>query len=169
MAPSQVAVMMGSYQYTVIVFITLVAAIIVMALILAAHAQSLDRNYPILPPLEYDRPYTGKLRVTVVPTIKEVMEHCDLAFPSALACTLHRGELCIIIILPDDTLYSKGWDAWHVMRHEMGHCNGWRGNHIGARVPTREDDRRWKKLLDEYLTSSQSKALEAPSPPSGAR
>ncbi len=117
------------------VVIALVAAIIVIALALAARAQTMNRDYPILPPVEYDHTYTGQLKVNVVRTTAEIRSHCNLPETSgALACSFRRAESCTIFILPEQELYRRGWDAKHVMRHEHGHCLGWGGDHKGARA-----------------------------------
>ena len=145
-----------------LVVTTLFAAIIVVLLALSARAQPMHRDKPILPPLEYDHPYTGKIKVRVVQTIEEIKELCDLPFARALACMYRSFNTCVIVILPDETLYGKGWDPWHVMRHEIGHCNGWSGKHEGERVPTPEADRRWKRLLDEYLAAKRVPPSKTP-------
>jgi hypothetical protein len=116
------------------VVVALIAAIILIALALAARAQTMNRDYPILPPVEYDYTYPGQLNVNVVPTTKEIRSHCNLPETSgALACSF-RGKICTIYILPELELFRRGWDAKHVMRHEHGHCNGWSGDHKGARA-----------------------------------
>lgn len=113
----------------------LVAAIIIICLALAARAQTMNRDYPILPPVEYDHTYTGQLKVNVVLTTKEIRFHCNLPETSgALACSF-RGKICTIYVLPELELFRLGWNAKHVMRHEHGHCNGWGGDHKGARAP----------------------------------
>jgi hypothetical protein len=45
----------------------------------------------------------------------------------ALGCTrLWAGppSRCVVAIAPDDEL--MGWDYRYVLRHEIGHCNGWK-------------------------------------------
>ena len=87
----------------------------------------------MLPPTEFDRPYAGKLTV-----LKEdnyvFIRHVCRDIPHALACSYRTydsvsGETlsCLIMLGPDV------WDDERALRHEMAHCNGWPGNHPGAR------------------------------------
>jgi hypothetical protein len=58
------------------------------------------------------------------------------AFPYHLGCGGPRssGE-CHILRADDETIRKHGWTPEIVLRHEIGHCNGWRGHHPGARRP----------------------------------
>jgi hypothetical protein len=51
---------------------------------------------------------------------------------AAIACAIRGEESCFVAIAPDADIAAAGATHWLVMRHEMGHCNGWRG-HSGAR------------------------------------
>jgi hypothetical protein len=86
-----------------------------------------------LPPAEYDRPYTGKLTI-----LKEdnyvFIQHVCADTPNAIACSFRTydsvtGETlsCLIMLGPDV------WDDERAMRPERAHCNGWPGDHPGAR------------------------------------
>ena len=142
------------------VVVTLITGIIVICLTLAARAQQLiHSNKHVLPPIEFDRPYTGYLTLRIAKDIEEVKLLCDLPVARALACSFGRGaDRCAIVILPAAELLRLGWNPWHVLRHELGHCNGWRADHPGERIATPEDDRRWKRLFDESNTSPLRKA-----------
>lgn len=118
-----------------LVVVTLITGITIILLMLSARAQTMNRDYPILPPVEYDHTYTGQLKVNVVLTTKEIRFYCNLPETSgALACSFRTQTSCTIFTLPELELFRRGWDAKHVMRHEHGHCNGWGADHKGARA-----------------------------------
>src|SRR5262245_25778486 len=101
---------------------TVIAALALVAASAGAHAAA-------LPPLEYDHPYKGKLDVIVVETAKEVRDACYLVkwtpeFP-AIACSIVNSDHCTIIRRAEDYIKSRGYTLDTVMRHEIGHCNGW--------------------------------------------
>ena len=86
-----------------------------------------------LPPVEFDHPYAGKLTV-----LKEdhyaLIRHVCSDTPNAIACSYRTydsvsGETlsCLIMLGP------KAHDDERALRHEIGHCNGWPGDHPGAR------------------------------------
>jgi hypothetical protein len=86
-----------------------------------------------LPPPEYDHPYTGKLTVLKEPNYAFIRYVCADT-PNPVACSFRTydtasGETlsCLILLGP------KTWDDERALRHEMGHCNGWSGDHPGAR------------------------------------
>lgn len=90
------------------------------------------RPPPQLPPPKYDRPYHGALRV-VVRTWTEIARLCGR---DAWACTWgDQGGVCTIYLPRIDGRYVNhaGYDG--LFRHEVGHCNGWPGNHPNARYP----------------------------------
>jgi hypothetical protein len=129
-----------------IVTIALVAAIIVIALALAARAQT-----PILPPLEYDQPFTGKITIIEADNQKEVQRLCNISSPR-IACSRRNltREWCFIIKISNAALRGLGWNPDHIMRHEHAHCwtPGWSQAHEGARLQTPEEDARWNALYD---------------------
>jgi hypothetical protein len=88
----------------------------------------------VLPPKEYDKPYIGALIVIYARDQDHVRELCpDVNFVgAAIACAIRGEESCFVAIAPDADIAAAGATHWLVMRHEMGHCNGWRG-HSGAR------------------------------------
>jgi hypothetical protein len=94
----------------------------------------------IMPPFEYDKPFEGKLIVTEVPNKEEVRIECGLPEPK-LACAFprpHKNE-CEIIVAPEEHILRDGYLPAIVMRHEIGHCNGWSEKHEHSRVPTSEE------------------------------
>jgi hypothetical protein len=107
-----------------------------------------------LPPEEYDFPYTGRLRVIEVWNMERVSHTCkralhDLPYISiphaAVGCAI-RSDLakldpnadCVIFHARESQIQSLGGTLNIIMRHELGHCNGWK-NHEGAR----SSERRW--------------------------
>ena len=87
-----------------LVVTALFAAIIVVLLALSARAQQIvHRNNRVLPPIEFDRPYTGQLKLHIAMDIEEVKDQCNLPVARALACSFHRSpERCTIVILADE-------------------------------------------------------------------
>ena len=94
----------------------------------------------ILPPVEYDKPYTGELEIVRLASEQEIQAICKVS-KSKYACAFRKeepvGEMapkCRIFMLIDKQLraYGSGFPAL-VMRHELGHCNGWDKDHKGGR------------------------------------
>ena len=124
----------------------LTAAAIMLAAITAAQAAPKIKKWVAsIPPLEYDYPYEGKLTI-VRGDLATMNEKCAAdkwpGFPYPFACSVayykvsadqtQPGISCTIYIAEDALL--RGWVYADVLRHEMGHCNGWRG-HDGQRNP----------------------------------
>jgi hypothetical protein len=96
----------------------------------------------VLPPAAFDKSYKGKLTVVRVNTEKEVSAVCAATWlPYKLGCATHSGPqtkdgawaACRVIIAADDIIREAGYTPEIVLRHELGHCNGWPGDHKGAR------------------------------------
>jgi hypothetical protein len=88
---------------------------------------------PWLPPLEYDHPYTGKLRI--IRADKDLLfKMCPAPLglgADQLGCA-HPYPIeneCVIFLASNDILEITGWSEEILLRHEIGHCNGWPGNH----------------------------------------
>ena len=86
-----------------------------------------------LPPAEYDRPYTGRLTVLKEDSYLLIRHVCNDT-PNPVACSFRTydtvsGETlsCLILLGP------KVHNDERALRHEIGHCNGWGGDHPGAR------------------------------------
>jgi hypothetical protein len=109
----------------------------------SAYAQQVpmkpDIRFTILPPLEYDYPYPGTL--TIERGTKEyVVEQCRGISPTACTKRSYNAggtvalQQCRIIIANDDILMlAQPWSYYTLLRHEIGHCNGWGPNHEGSR------------------------------------
>jgi len=91
----------------------------------------------ILPPEEFDHPYPGELRITRVESEDHMRALCKgVIFMTnrAVGCNVRFGDqVCIVFIGTDDLLATVGLDYETTLRHEIGHCNGWPGDHPGAR------------------------------------
>ena len=93
----------------------------------------------LLPPQEfdYDPPYTTN--ITRYTGMDDLVKSCGRPVGTRiLGCGGNRfvdGHLvCQIHIIIDESLHRYGMTYAKVLRHEMGHCNGWRGDHSGVRV-----------------------------------
>jgi hypothetical protein len=82
-------------------------------------------NDVLLPPAEYDRPYRGTLSVIRLDTRAEVTARCGWG---AIACAREDRGYCEVIMFRDETRES-------VLRHEIGHCNGWRHKPLQEILP----------------------------------
>ena len=120
--------------------IHLAAAVMIVAMLPAKAQKVIGRS--ALPPVEYDHPYSGKLVVVKVSkrdllqflcTNDKVLDPQGPRVCNAkgclpiLACAPHDATSCMIVLGPGT------WTDERVWRHEMGHCNGWPGDHKGAR------------------------------------
>jgi hypothetical protein len=116
-----------------------ISLIIISALTLSARTQPLVPTTPnpkqimILPPVEYDRYYEGDLTIKIVPTLEELRAACNNQTPSMLGCAWARGKYCVIYMVEDAVMRTRGWNTGLVLRHEIGHCNGWAHDHPGQR------------------------------------
>jgi hypothetical protein len=91
------------------------------------------RRYAILPPEEFDHPYEGELVVVRVDTPEALVPYCRNT-GRVLGCSQRRFDnKCFVYLIPDGFYESVDYDPEDVYRHEVGHCNGWPGNHPGAR------------------------------------
>jgi hypothetical protein len=109
------------------------AGLIVIAILTsAALAEAPCQKFCILPPVEYDHPYTGKLTIETVLQREDLREFCGAAFlPWTLACARRdvTNNSCHIVIASDNLIREQRWSTELIMRHEIGHCNGWDGHH----------------------------------------
>jgi hypothetical protein len=106
---------------------TLLAAIAPVMLVTTANAQ-------LLPPPGYDHPYAGKLTVVVTKDANEAHWMCKN--DKHYACAYRDATSCTIYISPDAVIEALGASPERVRLHEIGHCNGWPGNHPTYYVET---------------------------------
>jgi hypothetical protein len=94
------------------------------------------QQYKIFPPAEYDHYYEGDLTIKMVATVEELRAICQLDQPQLLACTLRNQHSCVIVLVNDEVMRKRNWTTGMLLRHEMGHCNGWPADHAGERSVT---------------------------------
>jgi len=113
-----------------------IAALALLVAVVPAHGQVMKGD-KLLPPLQYDKPYTGGMLVIRVGHTEEEMKIlCPMEFKFGyprLACSFHRPGVCVIIVASDEMIRKYGLDPDVALRHEHGHCNGWGNDHRGAR------------------------------------
>jgi hypothetical protein len=87
-----------------------------------------------LPPVRYDHEYTGGQLIITKWNDYSLIQHICADTPNAIACSYKTfntatGKLisCLIMLGP------VAHDDPKVLRHEIGHCNGWTSAHEGAR------------------------------------
>ena len=85
-----------------------------------------------LTPVEYDKPYPGKLTVEVV-TRAQLLATCSSALASSLGCAFPGKDRCHIKLLDEESMRAVGWTVEAMIRHERAHCNGWPQDHPGKR------------------------------------
>jgi hypothetical protein len=88
-----------------------------------------------LPPLQYDVAYVGKLEILRYVSIEELRTVCWTRDHEsrAVACAERKDHSCTIHLGANEILIATGHTFASIMRHELGHCNGWSGNHEQAR------------------------------------
>jgi hypothetical protein len=127
-------------------------ALLALAITAVTPAAAAERMR-LVPPLEYDHPYKGRLRIIVAENQQEVRRMCPGTkfhpLIGALACT-HRlsDTVCEVVMLSDDEINRVGFPPDMVRRHEIAHCNGWPADHKGALV------------FEEWVTDAPPPAAE---------
>jgi len=94
----------------------------------AAHAAwklPMDTQAKVLPPKEFDHPFDGRTELSRV-TQAEINRICPNPGQRKYACGgLRPDGICVVWIVDDDGLDLSGYDYDVILRHEIGHCNGW--------------------------------------------
>lgn len=100
-----------------------------MALAMAALVLSgCDRTDVILPPAEYDHPYSLPISIQTV-SLEDVPAACGLK--GHIDACAFRHPLACRVIYP--RVQDVGTDKLvALIRHETAHCNGWPANHPGG-------------------------------------
>lgn len=112
----------------VIMFLTCIAL-----LALASYVQAGPNDPTWNPPARFDHPYHGKLTVYRLPQ-PEVARRCKMlgvpgAYSNQRGCSFYfgtPGTACTIIVIKEP--YQEQTPL-AVIRHEIGHCNGWPADH----------------------------------------
>ena len=141
---------------------SLAVALAVVALtVSSATAQTMVREGQ-LPPPEFDVPYRGTLIIWRTESIKQngklraafqfgmgKLENTDVGLAAVAFAQHHSLEYCEIFIVKDEVLKALGgYSLALILRHELGHCNGWRGHERGkwvrdATMPELPPGTRW--------------------------
>ena len=89
-----------------------------------------------LPPEKFDKPYTGELILIEMP-LEKVHSACGGSKSSlgriwACAAPITPNKCLVILPKIEKSGITKHQYA-RLKRHEIGHCNGWGGDHSGGR------------------------------------
>lgn len=90
---------------------------------------TITRYYNFLPPVEFDKPYTGTVWIRTLANEQEIKNLCKGSSKTACAARTKSGEECHIFLLPKKQIISLAF----TLRHELGHCNGWPPDHPDKR------------------------------------
>lgn len=108
---------------------------------LLAFALAASINSDWIPPARYDHPYPGKIIVRMVHP-RDVPAACRALFGSAgleelkravrpdqMGCAVRWSNpmVCKVVII--DRPSKTGRTPEELIRHEIGHCNGWPADH----------------------------------------
>jgi hypothetical protein len=103
-------------------------------------------RYAVLPPVEFDKPYEGELQIFRVEAERIPYVCPKTSYPLTLGCAVRFNPdpdaplgSCHIVLAPDDVINATNWTPEIVLRHEIGHCNGWTNEHKGARRLAADD------------------------------
>jgi hypothetical protein len=108
-------------------------------------------SWNILPPVQYDYPYEGKVYVNRMLQGSAVYTFCGAPQEddALLACAHAWPKHCTLTVAPESVFKEYLNRLWYrygsgiitlpllkevVIRHEHGHCNGWLGKHMGMRT-----------------------------------
>jgi hypothetical protein len=69
----------------------------------------------------------------MVDTLEELHKICQLDQPNLLACSRRNEWSCVIVMVRDEVMRERNWSTGMLLRHEIGHCNGWGADHEGQR------------------------------------
>src|SRR5262249_27477667 len=82
----------------------------------------------LLPPPVYDRHYEGDLTLRVVSTLEELNAVCRVGH-FIQACASRHPLNCVVYMVKDEVMREYGYNTGQLLRHEIGHCNGWPNDH----------------------------------------
>ena len=110
----------------------IIAGCVVLSVSFGASGAHAQNQYPMtiqerfLPPKEFDHRYTGTLTIFKDMKQENIPRECPGYKPFACARANHFGpNTCANTIVEKDEIEKLGWNYDIVMRHEIGHCNGW--------------------------------------------
>ena len=96
----------------------------------------------LIPPEHYDYLFPGPIVIAREANLNELNKSCrSNVYRTIPACAERRGNTCQIYMLSDDFLkqFDETYPSFErffkqTIRHEIGHCNGWSADHVGARL-----------------------------------
>lgn len=109
--------------------------VLVLAVLLPSMALAGKRDPEWNPPQAYDRAFSGTLRVHSVP-VEDVAKTCQALYrhfgfqwswaasPSWHGCSSGKQFSSCDVVIPRGPIMRATPSA--ILRHEVGHCNGWR-------------------------------------------
>jgi hypothetical protein len=132
-APKQISDNIGALNWRGVKAM-LIRGLAAIALLTATPAMA--QPHQVIPPPEYDKPYTGKLTIERSEYQHVVRQNCPYSpFPILLGCakTFPAENRCWIMMMDDEFMKKKRIDSAIVLRHETAHCNGWPSDHRGGK------------------------------------
>jgi hypothetical protein len=112
----------------------IIAGCVVLSVLVTVSGAHAAEKATTLPPVEFDKPFTGILEIVRIRNQQEIELACKASPRHACAWRQADGARCTIFMLPNEQLRSRGKNAVaFILRHELGHCNGWPGDHKGGR------------------------------------
>lgn len=115
------------------ILVSLVGAVSLL-LLAPAHAGKDDAEWN--PPARFDHPYKGELLVRRIPQ-ESVVEACRVLFsiyrvpamshPEQRGCSILTSKHSCLVVTIDEPYMRATPES--VLRHEIGHCNGWPADH----------------------------------------
>ena len=119
------------------------AALLTVLAIGSANAQY---GLQTLPPVKFDHPYAGKLTIKVMPNDQAMWAACPRSiakYGASSGCAFPSVGSCLIYVRDQAWYRKQGGIGYYnaLLRHEIGHCNGWGADHNGGRIgPCRPDE-----------------------------
>jgi hypothetical protein len=105
-----------------------------------------------LPPLEFDYDPPYETIVTRHSKLEEIRAACGREVGIIFGCAGNSAvrdetkkeyrKVCLVQMLDDEWLRAYEITYANLLRHETGHCNGWRGDHAEGRVHGDRQDAR---------------------------
>jgi hypothetical protein len=104
--------------------------IVLLCLLLASPAIAGKTDTTWNPPTRFDHPYSGTMIIHRLPQAQIVKTCADVIGKRSMiqhgCSSLPKDNRCEIWIVEKTYM---GASPESVLRHEIGHCNGWPGNH----------------------------------------
>ena len=158
--------------------IVVVAVVIFIPSFAPAAPKSVVKKWTaVLPPLQYDYPFQGELTIirgnlAVMNAVCLEKKEKQFSIPYACAISYRKptagptdpADSCHVFIAEPDLL--RGWVYADVLRHELGHCNGWVGHDGGRRPPAPS---RNPPFIIRWTTETGLEFQMAPLPDRGKR